>query len=332
MRALSAFFSSYAGMYVLQSVLHSVITLFIVERALYIWDVRSPEVRFRYRLSVMAFPVFMYPLFQFINPERGSFYFRTDSAVFDGGRWLSLEIWGGVPISLIFFALMLASTALVFFFQELIPVIRHSVSRVEVGDAPESASPEVLNAVEELARDMGVRQPEVLVMDDEHPVIYTAGAKRPSITLSGGALKLLDTAQMRSALAHEMAHIIRRTNLTSFLAFILRIIMFYNPVSLIVFRRLIQDDELVCDDITVSVTKDPVSLAETLKVFYATVPSGACGLSAMKESIEGRSHNMLLEERVRRLEEEDFSEDEAPGWGRYFMTMAAVLAVNYLVV
>lgn len=318
-------------MYMFQSVLHSLVTLFIVERALDIWDVKSPVARFRYRVSVIVLPVFMFPVFQHINPERGSFYFRQESAVFDGSRWLGLELWGGVPVGIIFFTAALMLTTAVMFLQEIAPILRESLSGSS-GYASEPAGSEIQDIIEELLKGAEVPVPDVEVIDEERPVIFSTGTREHSILLSNSLIHALDRQQLKSALAHELAHIIRRSNMTTFLIFLMRIVMFYNPVSLIVFRRIVQDDEHVCDDITVSITGEPAVLASTLKVFYSAVPTGPYSLKKVKEVIENSSHNLLLKERITRLENEEGFGDNIFRWERFALTMAAVAALSYFVV
>jgi beta-lactamase regulating signal transducer with metallopeptidase domain len=110
-------------------------------------------------------------------------------------------------------------------------------------------------------------------------------------------------------------------------------LMFYNPVSLLVFRRLIQDDEQVCDDITVSITKDPEALASALAAFYSEVSAkNTLKFSAFKDVVASSSHNLLLEERISRLANQDTPESPAFQWGGLTLTRASVLIISYLVV
>jgi beta-lactamase regulating signal transducer with metallopeptidase domain len=115
--------------------------------------------------------------------------------------------------------------------------------------------------------------------------------------ISDSLLDRFDKRELRSAFAHELAHIVRRSSTATLLVFLVRILMFYNPVSLLVFRRLIQDDEQICDDITVSITKDPEALASALAVFHSEVSAkDVLKISALKDAVAHSSHNLLLEE------------------------------------
>jgi beta-lactamase regulating signal transducer with metallopeptidase domain len=325
------FFESYIGGYVLQSVLHSMTTLFLVEMSLRVWDVGDALERFRYRLLVILMPFFMFPVFQFLNPERGSFYFIEDEAVLSGIRWLGVRLFGGVFAWQIFIFAVIATTVCAVF-QELFPIFRDLFSKKK-GKAPCEFRPDVYDIADELSADMDIERPSICVVEDANPIIYTLGAKEHSIVLSDSLLKRFDGRQLRSALAHELAHIARRSNYTTLLVFIVRLFMLFNPVSLLAFRRLVQDDEIICDDITVSITKDPETLASTLKAFYFDVPhKTAFKASAIRDAIETSSHNLLLKERISRLEEYEAAGARHFGWGRYIMTIVVVIALNYFVV
>jgi Zn-dependent protease with chaperone function len=307
------------------------VTLIIVEMSLRIWQVETPRERFRYRLQVLILPFIMYPLFQMLNPERGSFYFIEDSAVFSSIRWLGIDMFGLIPVYVLFLLVVAVITVLAFT-QEIIPVARH-LSGKGGGRSGRPADDAISGMVEEMSRNLRIGKPSVYVIEDSHPVIYTAGTKDHAIILSEPLVKVFDMRQMRNALAHELAHIARMSNFTTLIVFMVRLCMFYNPISLLEFRKLVQDDEHICDDITVSVTRDPVGLASALKVFFIDIQhEGGLKVSALKDAIESSSHNLLLKERIERLENNGSFVYHPFRWGRYSLTLSVVLTVNYFVV
>lgn len=317
-------------MFISQSVIHSIIALLIIERSLEIWEVDAPLMRFRYRLSVIVLPIFMFPIFQLINPDRGSFYFREDIAIFNSLGWLELKLWGSVPVGIILFSLVIAVTSTLVFFQEIMPIIKDLRKKKYSPQMHEAEG--IQGIVTELLKDKKMLPPpSVRIISDEDPVIFTVGAKRPAILLSEPLIEMLDEKQLRVAIAHEIAHIIRRSNMTTLFTFIARLVMFYNPVSLLVFRRILQDDEQVCDDITVSMTNDPHALASTLRAFYMEKTEETSRIRALKESIESSSHNLLLEERITRLEVKKADRNNAFMWGRYALTIMAIIVINYFI-
>jgi len=301
-----------------------------------IWHINNPLTQFRYRIMTLVLPVFMLPLYQMINFSRGSFTFRQEKAIFSMDRWLSLEIWGLVPLTAVFM-LILGATSFVFFLQEVVPIMRDLFARK--GEDPYvslSSDPGVDDLTRQMSAQLGIEPPPVTLLEDSNPFIVTSGSKNHALILTSGLLEVLDREQLKSAIAHELAHIARMSNATKWIVFVIRVLMFFNPIVLIVFRRIVQDDEHICDDITVSLTKSPRVLASTLKVFYAShsefFSDAFVGVKALQEGVENHSHNLLLKERIARLESEKGYTDKEFEWGRFLLTITVVAVINYFVV
>ena len=186
--SIPAFFNSFAGMYVAQSFCHSVIAAMITDRALKAWNIFDPLVRQRFRLIVILFPIISFPLYQLINPARSSTLFRL-SSLFDINRWLFLEIWGFIPISLLFL-LIFVVTSLVFFFQEMLPVLRHTLDsgHSEHDGTRLDAGP----FIEEASRSLSIKKPDVVLIDDDDPILFSTTGKNPVIFVSTRPLSLAD--------------------------------------------------------------------------------------------------------------------------------------------
>ncbi len=328
-----SFLGSYIGMYMVQSITHSVLTLFIVEMSLRIWQVGEARERFRYRLLVLILPFVMFPVFQFVNPDRGSFYFVEDTALFSSLRWINVAVFGIKPLFYLFF-FVTGAVSCVVLLQEVVPIMRDWLSKPQQQEGEGTpAGPAIDGMVGEISAVLRIKKPSVFIIDDANPVIYTTGTKEHAIIMSEPLLSVFSDRELRGALAHEAAHIVRRSNITTLLVFLVRICMFYNPISLLEFRKLVQDDEQICDDITVSVTRDSEALASALRVFSLDVPhSETFRLSFVKEAIESSSHNLLLNERIERLENHGSIEYHPYGWVRYAASLAAIVGVSYFVV
>jgi Zn-dependent protease with chaperone function len=329
--SISTFFNSFIGMYVAQSFCHSIIVAVIADQALKAWKIESPEVRQRFRLIAIIFPIISFPLYQLLNPDRSSALFRLGS-LFDINRWLNMDIWGFIPVGLLFL-LLLGFTTLVFFFQEMFPVLMHSLEskHVEHEGTHRDADP----FISETSRLLSIKVPDVVLLDDDDPLLFSSTGKDPVIFTSTGLSRALTTEQMQGALAHEIAHIARSRRPLLIAVFILRIIMFFNPVVLVKFRRAVKDEEKICDDIAVSLTHNPAALAEALKKFIhksdETPASTTRKLSSSNVSLEEHSHNLHLESRIKRLE-------AGPGNARdggivpFIITLLTAALLNYFIV
>ncbi|OGW33205.1 MAG: hypothetical protein A2X58_12630 [Nitrospirae bacterium GWC2_56_14] len=303
----------------------------ITDRALKAWSIYDPLVRQRFRLIVILFPIVSFPLYQLINPARSSVLFRLD-ALFDVNRWLFLEIWGFIPVSL-FFVLMFVATSLVFFFQEMLPVLRHTLDTEH--PEHEGTHLDVDPFMGEASRRLSIKKPEVLLIDDDSPILFSTTGKDAVIFVSTGLSRALPPEQMHAALAHELAHIARNQRPLLIAVFLLRIIMFFNPIVLVKFRRAVRDEEKICDDIAVSLTQNPAALAATLSVFYQKTDGppepDPRKLFRQPVSLEEYSHNLHLGDRIRRLE--TGADGRGERWGVPFLiTLLTIAVLNYFIV
>jgi beta-lactamase regulating signal transducer with metallopeptidase domain len=319
---ISTFFNSFAGMYMAQSFCHSLIAAIIAERAIKAWKIDNPLTQQRFHLIAVLFPIFSFPFYQLINSNRSRLLFRLD-ALFDINRWLNWEIWGTVPIGLLFL-IMLIATSLVFLFQETIPVVRHTLeSRNAEYEGTPGNGPSAF--IDQASRALSIEPPEVLILDDDEAVLFSSTGQKPVIFISSGLMNKLTPDQLHAACAHEIAHVARSKRPLLFIVFVLRAVMFFNPIVLVKFRRTVRDEEKICDDIAVSLTHDPKALAEALAKFYHD-PGAAAPLP-----LDEYSHNLHLESRILRLEHVNPNATRS-GVTAFVITLLVIAVVNYFVV
>jgi Zn-dependent protease with chaperone function len=328
---ISTFLNTSAGMYVVQSFCHSVVAAVLVDRALKAWKIYDPLARQRFRLIVILFPIFSFPLYQLFNPARSSVLFRME-ALFDSSRWLTLEIGWGVPLSVLFL-FMLGATSLVFIFQELIPVLRHTLTSRHSAD--EGTHFDADTFVQNAAKVLSIRKPAVILIDEDEPFLFSTTGREAFIYLSSGLTRTLSSDELQASIAHEIAHIARSRRPLLIALFLFRIVQFFNPIVLVKYRKAVRDEEKICDDIAASLTGNRRALAAALKNFYQK-PDKKHMLSSQQSSpvnmsLEEYSHNLHLESRIIRLE----AEEAGPEPGRivpFVLTLSAVILLNYLIV
>jgi Zn-dependent protease with chaperone function len=333
---LSIFFTSYIGMYIAQAFCHSLIAAMLVDRAVQAWGITSPLVRQRFSLIVMLFPIASFPLYQLINPARGSVSFRME-ALFDINRWLNLELWGVVPLNLLF-VFMLAVTTLVFIVQEMIPILQHTIesrrSSSDDEDEEEEAAagyPVVTEALKQIPGD----KPRISVIDEDEFLLFSTTGKNPVVYLSTGLITGMSREQLQAAIAHELAHIERNRRPLLLVVYLMRVLMFFNPVVLVEFRRMVQEEEKICDDVAVALTGKPAALAAILRKFDYKGEDLALEkmkkLSSLGVALEDYSHNVHLSSRIKRLEAEPQSQGGSE-WPKFFFTLVVIGIINYFVV
>ena len=327
----STFFSSFAGMYVAQSFSHSLIASVIMDQALKAWKIDDPLIRQRFRLVVVLFPIFAFPFYQALNPHRSSTFFRLN-ALFDSNRWLNAELWGVIPLNLLFL-FMLAITSLIFLLQELIPILKHTLEARIIKHEGTRRAPDPF--VENTSKALSIAAPDIQVVDEDELLIFSTTGKNPAIYISTGLCSALTPDEMQAALAHEIAHIARSRRPVLPFVFLLRVIMFFNPITLVEFRRVARNEEKICDDIAVSITHRPEALAAALKKFYSVrrTPEPDVDQKPLFKPppLEEYSHNLQLDTRIARLEQNA----SANAGGRWFPLSIAFFitaCINYFVV
>jgi len=328
---LSRFFDSYPGSYATQAFFHSAVAGAVVEIALKSWKIRSPSVRQKFLLLAVVFPIFSFPLFRFANSARTSVYFRMGT-LFDSSRWLSVELPGSIPLGVVLI-IVFFMTSLVFFFQELFPVLKHALAsgKSAPGELREGEEPAVVQALAPLP----MEKPEIFVIEEDDPMIFSSTGRKGSVYLSSGLLGLLTVDQLQAALAHEIAHVARSRRPYMVVVFLLRILMFFNPIVLLEFRRSVQDDEKICDEMAVSLTGKPLVLADTLRKLYLSQedegPEGPPGDASVTGKLEEYSHKLNIQSRISRLKK-GYDPGAGGDWLAFAATLLAIAAINYFVV
>lgn len=324
------FFHTLPGMYIMQTVLHSLTALIIIELSFYAWDIQDHFSRFRYRLMPLVLPIFMFPLYQTLTPERGTWHFRLTTALFDSHRWLELKFLNMYPVALLLM-MVLVGFSCVFLFQEILPIFRRRSSQLQHTDCL-AGDEDIRAMLKSACALLRTDEPAVIIVETPTPVLFTQGYKNHSLVISSGLIEMLDREQLRNALIHEVVHMKRSSNLKTQIIYFIRMLMFYNPVSLVEFRRIVHDDEFICDAITISKTGNPQALISALSAFYYHPEELPGKLSQMKEHVESHSHNLLLNERIRNLTENRYQNSAQFVLPQYLLTLAAILLVGYGVV
>ena len=327
---LTNLLNAYPGIHVVQAFLHSVSAAIIAHRAILDWNIRSPVIRQKFHLIAVFAPVVSYPLYQWINPDRGTVYFRL-GALFDSDRWINVELWNVLPVGLLFVLVLAASTA-VFLFQELIPILRHRSGPSDPASRTVRAdrgSPAAL-AAEGLAGEA----PEILVVEDDDPAIHSVVGRSPAIYLTTGLLRSLQPAELRAAIAHEVAHMRRSRRPLLMIAYVVRVLQFFSVGTLVAFRRAAAEEEKICDDWAVEATGRPDALAAVLEKLRHSdayeVESREAGEGL--RSIEHMSYDLMVRERIRRLADGESTPAGTGDWLKFAVTAASIAILNYYIV
>jgi beta-lactamase regulating signal transducer with metallopeptidase domain len=102
-----------------------------------------------------------------------------------------------------------------------------------------------------------------LVVSD-YPFSFVWGYLRSKLIVSTGLLNALTKEELIAVLEHEAAHHARRDNLLKWALTICRYATPAFPLTAILYRRLNEEIEMVCDEVAVRRSASPVDLAGAL--------------------------------------------------------------------
>ncbi|HEV2126367.1 MAG TPA: M56 family metallopeptidase [Chloroflexota bacterium] len=143
-------------------------------------------------------------------------------------------------------------------------VLRLALLARGIGHTALPTDPEITARVARIADCLQVSAPAVTLYPLSRPLALTWGILRPRIVLSTWMLEHLDEQELEAVLAHEVAHVARRDSLVVWLATLLRDAFCYLPTTRAAYRRLHQEKELICDDLAIRSTGQPLALASAL--------------------------------------------------------------------
>jgi beta-lactamase regulating signal transducer with metallopeptidase domain len=148
------------------------------------------------------------------------------------------------------------------------------------------------------------------------------------ICLPGALAASADPRRLAPVLAHELAHLERGDNLWLAVAAVLEAVLFVQPLTPAVRRRMEHSAELACDDRAVELTGDAMGLARSLADAAAAALAAdpafrlAAGIGAERSSVVSRVER-LLEEGAR-------AADPPPPLARVAVGALLVLALGVL--
>jgi Zn-dependent protease with chaperone function len=285
---------------------HGLIAAAVCEALLRVWPLEDPDQRLRLRLLGLLLPLAATPAFLLLVPARLEPAFRESRVLLDTGRYPELALAGVTLADGLTLALALAGLLLLC--RDLLPLAQEPLSRRPrfVGAPP----PPALSAeVGELALRLRLAAaPPVVLIESPQPALLCSGLLRPRLLVSRGSLELLDPAELRAGLAHELAHVARRDPLLGWLVAALRMALAFNPASQLLARAAVRDVEARADDRAIAAGGDRLALASGLLKVFRHSPSRALpfparpvplldGASGLLRNLKGRA----LEARCRRL-------------------------------
>ena len=154
-----------------------------------------------------------------------------------------------------------------------------------VGAGRSVTAPDLLHTLDVLTESTRQRRIKLTTSDVSAVPLALAGRH---IVLPERFLEDLDADEQRAAVAHEMAHVIRRDPAWRIVAAMVEHAFFFQPLNRLARRRIAESAEFLCDQWAVQQTGAPVALAKCLSSVASwaspTNDEWAVGVNAMARS------------------------------------------------
>lgn len=106
----------------------------------------------------------------------------------------------------------------------------------------------VISLLEDCKEELGVKTNVSIIQTSGVNIPAIFGVTRPWLLMPENVLTSLKHERLRFVILHELAHLKRRDIVANWLAFILQIIHWFNPLVWLAFSRMRLDRELACDE------------------------------------------------------------------------------------
>ncbi len=230
-----------------ESLVHGLLAAGFIGALLFVWRIRAPVWRLRFRLLGLCAPLLLTPFLFLAFPIRRVGPFRDRWALFDTFSWRTLRI--GAARADVALAALLGALGLGLFLRDTAPALfaRLRQRRLPCQGASE-AQERLTGEVGRLALRAGATIPSICLLETEEALVFCTGLRRPVLVVSRGTLDRLDPEELEAALSHELAHLVRRDTLLGWALVGARALLAFNPAAQLLGRAAIQEMEGRADD------------------------------------------------------------------------------------
>ncbi len=290
---------------VVQWLLHASVAAGVVELLLARWRPACAGERVALRGLALTLPMLEPAVLHAVAPFRLDPVFADTWALFASRHWTDVGV-GGVRVGTLLLGAAVGSGAWLYL-RDLLPLVRDARRRDEPRAALIPGAP-LVGLVREVAATLRLaRAPEVRLLDDEVPVLFVAGAGRPILVVSRGAIARLDPETLRAVVAHELAHLSRGDLVLGWILMTLRTAMVFNPVTQLVARGIALELERRADEAASFVVGDPALVAAGIERLLAERmapsrnPTPGSWRRALGGAVAARAQAVALKRRTARL-------------------------------
>jgi beta-lactamase regulating signal transducer with metallopeptidase domain len=316
-------FSQLPFIFAVQNTIHSIIAAIIIEWVLIYWNIKDPKWNQIFLSTVILLPPLTFLLYLII--DSGHYLFNANNKyIFQSYYWIYLKIDNIFPFALFILFIFIFMTIL-FFIQEIFPIFFYYLKerKEKISTIIPSYFPQLKEVLENIAINKNCH---INVIDASDYIVYSKTGKINNIYISKGVIENLNIEQLKGIILHELAHIERNKNNYLLILYILRIISFFNPVILYEFRRLLQEEEKICDKLATEQLNNKKALAEALYILYIKNRRAQVKTSNFKE----HTAYYNIRKRIQALRTKEYNHNDY--YSLLAITIMFIIVINYFII
>lgn len=156
------------------------------------------------------------------------------------------------------------------------------------------SNPKLDDLVNDLTSRLSIRRKIKICESALINIPMTIGWIYPLVLIPPSSLLGLTPFQLQTIITHELIHIKRYDFLINFLQGVAETLLFYHPAALWTSRRIREEREYVCDDLTLALCKDSVAYARALtKVARFQKQSAQMAVAATGGELKDRIYRLV---------------------------------------
>ena len=252
-------------LYILPVIYDSFVTLVLVLFFLFIFRIKDSGIRILFFFLPLIKPFLM--IAEKFEPHpsyisSGPFYFGL--RIPDPGnifkRFESSNLESSLFISEINYILIIIASALIFIILilrwiNLYLFYRRLAFEEKVG--PDDV-PMIYRIMDKFAKKIAVKAPDVSLTHKRFTTPFIVGVKNVTMVICPSLFEILEHPEKETIIHHELSHIKRKDNLISWIAMMLRDILFFNPFAYIAYFLIRAEQDSGSDKVMVKYSGRPV--------------------------------------------------------------------------
>jgi beta-lactamase regulating signal transducer with metallopeptidase domain len=252
--------------YILPIIYDSFVTLVLALFFLFIFRIKDPSIRILFFFLPLIKPFLViaekfepYPSYISYGPissgglripDPGNIFRRFESSALENIAFVSdiNYILIIIASALIFIILILRWINLYLFYRRL--AFEEKVGPDDV--------PQIYGIMDKFAKKIAVKAPDVSLTNKRFATPFIVGVKNVTMVICPSLFEILEHPEKETIIHHELSHIKRKDNLISWIAMMLRDILFFNPFAYIAYFLIRAEQDSGSDKVMIKYSGRPI--------------------------------------------------------------------------